>query len=212
MKHSPTHILYLLLPILQTIVHSSTAYIVSPSSSVQNHRDLTTNLPMIQTGNGGGGGLFGQDGIWNGLFGNNKSGNENPRTVVEIPAKDLKIGALRFLLQIHLVGEQNKPLPKTWVTRQGNDNGNLQVYYQDGTGMLSIQFQEYGLLIQRCGERPSLQYQLQESVLLHRVLDELDNVAFGVADDNIDENKRLLVLKDSNAIDLARTKLPARQV
>lgn len=156
------------------------------------------------------GGLFGQDGagILGGIFGAKEQG---PKTVIELPAKDVKIGALRFLLQIHLVGEQNKPVPKSWMTRQGDEAGDLQVYYQDGTGMLSIQLQEYAITMVRYGERPSLQYQLQESVLLHSVLDELSNVAFGVADDNIELEKRLLILQDASAIDKAREKLPARK-
>jgi hypothetical protein len=151
-------------------------------------------------------GLFGGDGILGGIF-----GSKGPKTVIEIPAKDVKIGALRFLLQIHLVGEQNKPVTKSWMTRQGDEAGDLQVYYQDGTGMLSIQLQEYAIKMVRYGERPSLQYQLQESVLLHSVLDELSNVALGVADDNVAQEKRLLQLLDDSAIESARAKLPARQ-
>jgi hypothetical protein len=154
-------------------------------------------------------GLFGDDGILGGLFGGGN--NKGPKIVIELPAKDVKIGALRFLLQIHLVGEQNKPVPKSWMTRQGDEAGDLRVYYQDGTGMLSIELQEYAIKMVRYGERPSLQYQLQESVLLHSVLDELSNVALGVAEDNIAQDKRLLQLLDDSAIEKARAKLPARQ-
>jgi hypothetical protein len=143
-----------------------------------------------------------------GLFGTK---NQGPKTIIDIPARDVKIGALRFLLNIHLVGEQNKPEPKSWTTRQGEELGDLQVYYQDGTGMLSIQFQEYGIKMVRFGDNPSLQYQLQESVLLHSILDELSNVAFGVEDDGIEKEKRLLILKDDTAIDTARATLPAKK-
>lgn len=97
------------------------------------------------------------------------------------------------------------------MTRQGEEAGDLQVYYQDGTGMLSIELREYGINMVRYGERPSLQYQLQESVLLHSVLDELSTVALGVADDNIAQEKRLLQLLDYSAIEKERAKLPARQ-
>ena len=155
-------------------------------------------------------GLFGQDGVLGGLFSNRNE--RGPKTIVDLPAKDVKIGALRFFLQIHLVGEQNKPVPKSWVTRQSDDAGGLQVYYQDGTGMLSIQLLEYAITVVRYGEQPSLQYQLQESVLVHRVLDELANIAFGVADDGIEPEKRLLVLRDESAIDKARERLPARPI
>lgn len=154
-------------------------------------------------------GLFGRDGMLGNLMGSGGSGG--PKTVVELPAKDVKIGALRFLLNIVLVGEQNKPQPKSWFTKQGDEAGDLQVYYHDGTGMLSIELQEYGIKMTRHGEKPSLQYQLQESVLLHSVLDELATVAFGVEEDGIETEKRLLVLQDEDAIDKAREKLPARQ-
>lgn len=153
-------------------------------------------------------GLFGNDGVLGSILG---TGSGGPKTVIEIPAKDVKIGALRFLLNIHLVGEQNKPEPKSWLTKQGDEAGDLQVYYQDGTGMLSIELQEYGIKMRRHGQKPSLQYQLQESVLLHSILDELANVAFGVEDDGIEAEKRLLVLQDDDAIDKAREKLPAKQ-
>jgi hypothetical protein len=128
---------------------------------------------------------------------------------MEIPASQVKIGALRFLLQIYLVGEQNKPEPKSWFTKQGDELGDLQVYYQDGSGMLAIELQDYGLKFMRHGEKPSLQYRLQESVLLHGVLDELSNLAFETSE--IEEDKRLLRLKQTDAIDKAREALPARK-
>ena len=197
--------LRLLSAIFVALVSSSSSAFVPqplPRSAVAAEGLTTTTTTALNAG------LFGQDGILGGLIGNSERG---PKTVIELPAKNVKIGALRFVLQIHMVGEQNKPVPKSWVTRQGDEAGDLQVYYQDGTGMLSIQLQEYAIKMVRYGERPSLQYQLQESVLLHSVLDELENVAFGVAEDNIELEKRLLVLQDETAIEKARKALPARQ-
>jgi len=159
-----------------------------------------------------GGGLFGDDGVLGNLLGGS-SKQQGPKTVIEVPAKNVKIGALRFLLNIVLVSEGNKPEPKSWLTKQGEDAGDLQIYYKDGSGMLSVEMREYGITMRRHGEKPSLQYQLQESVLLHTILDELANVAFGVEGDDadIETEKRLLVLQDDNDIDKAREKLPARQ-
>ena len=149
-------------------------------------------------------------GVLQNLFGGGGSAEPGgPKVVLDIPASNVKIGALRFLLQIYLVGEQNKPTPKAWVTRQG-DSGDLQIYYTDGTGMVSIDLQEYRIAIRRYGEKPSLQYLLQESVLLHGVLDELNTVAFGV--DDIDADNRLLRLPDDTALVKARDQLPARQL
>lgn len=145
------------------------------------------------------------DGLINSVMGSRIAG---PQMIMEVPASDLKIGALRFLLQIYLVGEQNKPVPKSWLTKQGEEPGEIQIYYGDGTGMISIVLEDYGVKFVRHGEKPSLQYRLQESVLLHGVLDELKKVALEMAD--IEEDKRLLQLLDPSAIDKAREALPAR--
>jgi hypothetical protein len=128
----------------------------------------------LQAGDGDGGGFLQR------IFGGFQDAT-GPKTVLDVPASNVKIGALRFLLQVFLVGEQNKPEPNSWFSRQG-DSGDLEVFFQDGTGMFSIELQEYSIKVRRYGERPSLQYVLQESVLLHGVLDELHNVAFGVDD------------------------------
>ena len=80
--------------------------------------------------------------------------------------------------------------------------------------MLSILLQESSITMQRHGSRPSLQYQIQESVLLHSVLDELSNVAFGVDEDDdkkIDMDKRLLVLQNPDAIKVAQATLPVKK-
>jgi len=140
-----------------------------------------------------------------GLFGRKATG---PPVILDIPAKDVKIGALRFFLQIHLVGSRNQPEPNSWLTKQG-ENGELQIYYKDGTGMISLELEDYGIKAIRYGEKPSLQYVLQESILLHGILDELDTVAFDVGD--IAEEKRLLRLNDPQALVKAREKLPARK-
>jgi len=155
------------------------------------------------------GGLFGNNGVLGNLMGGGNNDAGGVKTIIDIPAKDVKIGALRFLLNICLVSEQNKPEPKSWLAKQGDGAGDLLVYYQDGTGMLSIELAEYGIKMTRHGQKPSLQYQLQESILLHSILDELANVAFGVED--IEADKRLLVLQDDSVLDKAREKLPARQ-
>ena len=129
--------------------------------------------------------------------------------MVDIPAKEIKTGALRFLLQIHLVSEQNSPSPQTWLMKDG-DEGELDVYFNDGTGMFAIDMTEYQFKMTRYGEKPSLQYQIQESVLMHSILDELHKTAFEVEEEGIEEEKRLLRLNDDNAIESARSNLLAR--
>lgn len=149
------------------------------------------------------------EGFMSNLFGGNRqqaSDPNVPKTVFEIPAKDVKIGALQFLIQIHMVAEGNKPTQGTWFPKQ-NDDGGLDLYFKDGTGMCTLVVTEYMIRADRYGSKPSLQYMLQESVLLHSVLDELAKTAFDV--DDIEEDKRLLRI-EPDAIDKARSALPAK--
>ena len=134
-------------------------------------------------------------------------GEQSPKTVFEIPAKEVKVGALKFLLQISLVGIANKREQGTWFLKQNELDG-IDLYFKDGTAMLRLGLSEYMIRAERHGSKPSLQYQLQESVMLHSVLDELEKTAFGVED--IEEEKRLLRLKDDTLLEAARDKLPAR--
>lgn len=118
---------------------------------------------------------------------------------------------------MYLVGQQNEPTKDSWLTRQSESNPNkLETYYKDGTGMFALDFEPDGISVSRHGKRPSLQYALQESIMLHNVLDELDGIAFGhvdseAGDEIIEEEKRLLQLSDLNAIVYARETLPARK-
>mmetsp|Transcript_23113 Transcript_23113/g.38205 ORF Transcript_23113/g.38205 Transcript_23113/m.38205 type:complete len:202 (+) Transcript_23113:143-748(+) len=143
------------------------------------------------------------------LFGGNSAGNDPnvPTTVFEIPTKDVKVGALKFLMQIHMVSVGNKPTKGTWLPKQ-NDGGGLDLYFKDGSGMCTVVVSEYMVKAERYGAKPSLQYLLQESVLLHSVLDELEKTAFEV--DDIEEGKRLIQLRDEDGFEKARLTLPAR--
>lgn len=170
----------------------------SPTTTTIASRVSTTSLK----------GLFGEGNPLQNVFGGGGSQQGGPKVMVDLSAKQVKVGALRFLLQIHLVGEQNNPQPQTWLMKDGGE-GELDVYFNDGTGMFSIDFTEYQIKITRYGEKPSLQYQIQESVLIHSILDELHKTAFEV-DDDIEEEKRLLRLNDDNAIEAARGNLLAR--
>lgn len=175
-------------------------------ASVGNSRSSTrgeTSSALEAASGGGGGGLFGS------LFGGQQQQQETgQKTVVDLPANTVKIGALRFFLQIYLVGEQNKPSKGSWVL-SNSESTSLEMYYKDGSGMFSIDLKENGIQIVRHGQRPSLEYVLQESVMLHGVLDELNTIAFET--DDIDVEKRLLQFPDSDAIVKARESLPARK-
>lgn len=179
--------------LLSTLLLSTCQAFVSPLAPIKHSTSLQ-------------GGLFGNDGILGGIFGEEASG---PKTVIDLPCKDVKIGALRFLLQIHIVSQQNVPAPKSWLSKQADDPNNLNVYYADGTAMLEVKLNDYSIEFLRHGAKPSLQYVLQESVLLHSILDELEGVVFGV-EDNIKAEDRLVVLNNDSALQQARDSLPAR--
>ena len=149
--------------------------------------------------------------LFSNLFGGSKAEADPnvPTTIFEIPTLGVKIGALQFLIQIHMVSEGNKPEPGTWFPKQNNEGG-LDLYFKDGSGMCTMVISEYSIKAERYGAKPSLQYLLQESVLLHSVLDELERTAFGV--EEIEEEKRLLRLREDDGIDKARAILPAKVV
>jgi hypothetical protein len=148
--------------------------------------------------------------MFSNLFGGSQNTQTDPNvptTVFEIPTRSVKIGALQFLLQIHMVSQGNQPERGTWLPKQNNDGG-LDLYFKDGSGMVTMVISEYVIKAERYGSKPSLPYLLQESLLLHSVLDELEKTAFDVED--IDEDKRLLQLTDSEGIAKARATLLAR--
>lgn len=145
--------------------------------------------------------------LFGGIFAPEDKQN-GPKTVIDIPCNNIKVGPLNFFLQIFLVGEQNNPSPSAWVLNQNDERQTLDMYYTDGTGMFSIDLKEYGMKVLRYGQAPSLQYQLQESVLLHSLLDEVEGIAFA---EDIAEDKRLIQFKESDGLEKAREILPARK-
>ena len=168
------------------------------------------------------GNLFGQQSKQEGVgdSSNNNSDVADPNPVVDfidIPAKVINIKPLKFYLQLFLVTQQNTPVKGSWLLNANEEvEEYLEVYYKDGTGVVLIQFDDlYGMRIKRKGKRPSLQYMLQESVLLHGLLDELNVIAFGQEgddDEDVDDDKRLLQFTDENkdVLSKAREVLPAR--
>mmetsp|Transcript_1349 Transcript_1349/g.3340 ORF Transcript_1349/g.3340 Transcript_1349/m.3340 type:complete len:488 (+) Transcript_1349:59-1522(+) len=133
---------------------------------------------------------------------------EDPhRTLLfEIPVGSIRVGALRLALGVFLVGRQNTPSRNSWTANQNNEN-TLYMIFGDRTVMISIVLKPGKIIVSRHTDGihlPSLMYQLQESVLLHAILTEIETLAFGK-----EEGNRLVEVEKA-AIDEARGTLPTR--
>lgn len=129
------------------------------------------------------------------------------KRIFNIPAQSIKPGGLRFALGLHLIGLQNTPDQGSWKANQATDTI-LEMTFRDNSAMFSITLGDEGIAVDRYGT-PSLPYLLQESVILHSVLDEINSLANEGA---IEVQNRLLRLEESgNAIEEARNTLPARK-
>ncbi|KAL7536278.1 hypothetical protein ACHAXR_007044 [Thalassiosira sp. AJA248-18] len=147
------------------------------------------------------------------LFGLGKKENEEkspqsddasvPTRVLEIPVQSIKQGGLRFTLGLHLVGLQDKG---TWKPNEASANV-LDMYFKDNSAMFSLVLNDDAIIVDRYG-KPSLAYVLQESLVLHNILDELNELCFS---GDIEAENRLLRLEEpGDAIEKARSTLPAR--
>jgi hypothetical protein len=147
--------------------------------------------------------------LFGGLFGQQKKEKEEngSNSLLDLPGT-VKVGSLKFFLQIYLVGQQNNPSQKAWALNNNDENDSIDMYYKDGTGMFSLGIKENGIKVDRRGQKPSLEYVLQESVMLHGLLDELSEVA---EVEDIEKEKRLLQFNELDAVAKARESLPARK-
>ncbi len=152
-----------------------------------------------------------------GLFGKKKEQEEPtssqaaaapvPTRLFHIPAQSIKPGGLRVVLGFHLIGLQNTPDQGSWKANQSSDTV-LDMVFRDNSAMFSITLGEDGISVDRYGT-PSLPYLLQESVILHSVLDEISSIA---NEGDIEVKDRLLQLDEGgDAIEEARSTLPARK-
>jgi hypothetical protein len=139
---------------------------------------------------------------------------DDPNTVqlFEIPALFLKQGALRLSLGLYFLGQQNIPSVGIWALNQP-DESTLIMLFKDHSAMLSFKIKHDAIIVHRHVDpstRPSLMYQLQESVLLQGFLDELSTIAFG-EEDTIHNEDRLISLHGMGVIERCRDKLPAKK-
>eukprot|EP00956_Cyclotella_meneghiniana_P042806 scaffold249324_cov69-Cyclotella_meneghiniana.AAC.3 len=143
-----------------------------------------------------------------GLFGSQETNSKDaavPKRIIEIPVKSIKKGGLRMVLGLSLIGLQNTPDKGSWQANQASDSI-LDMYFKDGT-KFSVVLEDSCIAVDRYGQA-SLPYLLQESVILHSILDELNELA---SSSEVASENRLLQLEELNAIEMARNTLPARQ-
>jgi hypothetical protein len=147
--------------------------------------------------------------LFGGIFGQQKEEKEEngSNALFDMPGT-VKVGSLKFFLQIYLVGQQNNPSKKSWTLNNNEETDSIDMYFKDGTGMFSLGIKENGIKVDRCGQKPSLQYVLQESVMLHGLLDELSEIA---EVEDIEQEKRLIQFNELDAVAKARESLPARK-
>lgn len=193
----------------------------------QNQRSAFPWLKMSESGNGDGAGdelFYGINKFINGFkktlndtyFGVNSKTNDinkneseenetfHSNRIFTLPVKSIKVGGLRLFLSFHLMAQQNTPEKGSWSTNQVDKNA-LIIHYCDCSGAISINFMDDEILIDRLGATPSMQYMMQETVLLQSLLDEMQMMAFEA---EVNESDRLLVLDDpGDAIDIARDTL-----
>ena len=142
------------------------------------------------------------------LLGNiSPSSDDEPNNILEIQCKSMKLGGLRFALGLFLIGQQNNPVKGSWAANQATET-TLDMYYEDGTGMFTVRLSDKSITVERNGSKPSLRYLLNESVMLHCLIDELNSLA--TEGDDIKDEDRLLHFATEDILSKAREKLPAR--
>ena len=94
----------------------------------------------------------------------------------------------------------------TWRANEASTT-KLDMFFKDNSAMFQLVLDNDKIYVDRYGQ-PSLAYVLQESLVLHSILDEICSLAFGV--DDIDAENRLIQFDDPDAIEQSRSSLPAR--
>lgn len=115
--------------------------------------------------------------------------------IFEIPVDSIKIGGLRLFLSLFFMGQLNFPEKKSWKSCQNGDGG-IELFFNDQTGALIVDFTEDAIQVQRLGSTPSMKYLENESIMLNGMLDQLDEIS---TDSSIKESDRLFQLSDPSA-------------
>jgi hypothetical protein len=142
-----------------------------------------------------------------------------PKELFTLPIPDrINIQSLFQSTGSYLVSQQNKPLVGSWTISQYGEN-TLHVLFKDHSAMFSLDFgvelieatpshAKASVVVERHtdGRAASLQYMLQESVLLHGLLDYFSKAMFDESSGSKAEEEYL-----DHEMEKARRTLPARR-
>eukprot|EP00525_Craspedostauros_australis_P009020 CAMPEP_0198116708 /NCGR_PEP_ID=MMETSP1442-20131203/14140_1 /TAXON_ID= /ORGANISM="Craspedostauros australis, Strain CCMP3328" /LENGTH=264 /DNA_ID=CAMNT_0043774597 /DNA_START=196 /DNA_END=990 /DNA_ORIENTATION=+ len=121
--------------------------------------------------------------------------------IATIPVKSIKPGGLRLFLMFYMIGMQNTPDRNSWRADQpSSDDYVVEMYYHDASAMLTVELMETEIRIDRTGSLPSMQYLMQESVIVQGILEELQMCS---SDESVAEQDRLLLPEPKDAIENA---------
>ncbi|KAL7486408.1 hypothetical protein ACHAW6_012009 [Cyclotella cf. meneghiniana] len=144
------------------------------------------------------------------------SDSNDPTEIFTLLLPDrVDMDSLLHYIGTYIVSRQNKPITGAWTVSKYGD-AILNVLFKDHSAMFSINFvgphqnnvSSSRIVVERhtdTNRRSSLQYMLQESVLLHGILDELSKF---MSERKLDGNQRVTF---NDEVEGARKKLPARQ-
>jgi hypothetical protein len=139
-------LLYILAPLWWNALPSDAFTLGNPS---------VTSFKMMQSENES----TSQLRLFGGLFGKKEQENKDPSIptrIFDIPCLNVKLGSCRFALGLFLIGQQGTPVKGTWKANQAND-GVLDMFHSDNTGMFSVTLTEKSISVDRYGLDPSLQ-------------------------------------------------------
>ena len=133
-----------------------------------------------------------------------------PAEIFTLPyPSEINSDALLLSMGAHLVARQDKPMTGAWKVSKYGDAA-LHVLFKDHSAMFSISFikPRSRIVVERhtdTNKRASLQYMLQESVMLHSVLDEFSKL---INQEALNDIQRASFEK---GVGDARIRLPAKQ-
>lgn len=145
---------------------------------------------------------------------------DNRKVLFQIPISfaqsnaQLAADTLRVQMHLCLKRQENIPTKSSWLVHH-DEKGVLHMIFKDNSAMFALRIRETVIVVDRFvnGKHPSLQYQLQESGVLHAILDEVLGLAglTNGSDDKLNQQVLLRLADNGASIHEARKTLPAKR-